>query len=76
MDVPVDRDKVERSSWPLAELGRRLRWAKQKGSAAPPTPALDTRDAFEQQAASRPEPAEVAPQLGDDWLIARSLRRA
>ena len=34
MDVPVNRhDKVERSSWPLAELGRRFRWAKQ-GAAA------------------------------------------
>jgi lipopolysaccharide export system ATP-binding protein len=34
MDVPVNRhDKVERSSWPLAELGRRFSWAKQ-GSAA------------------------------------------
>ena len=38
MDVPVNRhDKVERSSWPLAELSRRFLWAKR--SAAKPIEA-------------------------------------
>jgi lipopolysaccharide export system ATP-binding protein len=51
-------DKIERSSWPLAELGRRARWAKNGG---------------EEEAAPT---AEVTPDAGEGWLVARGLRRS
>jgi lipopolysaccharide export system ATP-binding protein len=51
-------DKIERTSWPLAELGRRARWAKNGG---------------EEKAAPT---AEVTPDAGEGWLVARGLRRS
>ena len=64
MDVPVNRhDRIERSSWPLAELSRRFRWAKQG-----PLPERSAR-APKHRARERCYP-------GEGWLVARGLRRA
>jgi lipopolysaccharide export system ATP-binding protein len=78
MDVPVDRDSVERSSWPLAELGRRFLWAKREalrtdpGSEAPAEPPAPESEG-PAQAGAQPQPQSNP---GEDWLVARSLRRS
>jgi lipopolysaccharide export system ATP-binding protein len=69
MDVPVNRhDKIERASWPLAELTRRFRWAKRETATA------------RELAATAGEVPELEPELGahpgENWLVARGLRRA
>jgi lipopolysaccharide export system ATP-binding protein len=62
-------DRIERPSWPLAELGRRFRWAKQ-GSA----PDADVAAEAPLEESFEPEPqGEANPAEG--WLVARDLRR-
>jgi len=78
MDVPVDRDNAERSSWPLAELGRRFLWAKRESTPSAPaagdlTPSTAPEGEAPAQAAQSPQ-AQSHP--GEDWLVARTLRRA
>ena len=69
MDVPVNRhDRIERPSWPLAELGRRFRWAKRE-----PT---DPDAAAEAPPEHRSSPSRRRGEPGEDWLVARDLRRA
>jgi lipopolysaccharide export system ATP-binding protein len=53
-------DKIARSSWPLAELGRRARWARNGG---------------EEGAEGTEQDAEATPAPGEGWLVARGLRR-
>jgi lipopolysaccharide export system ATP-binding protein len=53
-------DKIARSSWPLAELGRRARWAKNGG---------------EEGAEGTNPGVEATPVAGEGWLVARGLRR-
>jgi lipopolysaccharide export system ATP-binding protein len=53
------REAAARASWPLAELGHRMRWARQE-----PEPS-----AFAETTAAERE-------AGQDWLVARGLRRA
>src|SRR4051812_29431245 len=79
MDVPVDREKVERSSWPLAELGRRFLWAKRESTtsaAGRGDLALRTAAEGEALALAASQPPEDQSHPGEDWLVARALRRA
>src|SRR6476469_5464735 len=79
MDVPVDRDKVERSSWPIAELGRRFLWARRESTPSDPGPEdLTLRSAPEGEAAAQAavQPPERHAHPGEDWLVASALRRA
>jgi lipopolysaccharide export system ATP-binding protein len=63
-------DRMERPSWPLAELGRRVRWAKRAPEAeAEPEAATGRPEALEPTEEGKANPAE-------GWLVARDLRRS
>jgi lipopolysaccharide export system ATP-binding protein len=64
-------DRIERPSWPLAELGRRFRWAKRE----PTEPEAEAAGQALPEASFEPEPPdETNPAEG--WLVARELRRS
>jgi lipopolysaccharide export system ATP-binding protein len=63
-------DRIERPSWPLAELGRRFRWAKREPAEPEAEVAqLSPETSFEPEPRDETNPAE-------GWLVARDLRRS
>jgi lipopolysaccharide export system ATP-binding protein len=62
-------DRIERPSWPLAELGRRFLWARQGSVEAEVVADAPPNDSFEPEQQDNTNPAE-------GWLVARDLRRS
>jgi lipopolysaccharide export system ATP-binding protein len=73
-------EKIDRPSWPLLELSRRFRWAKNEPPAEGASDAGNDISAAGIETPATPEAAFITPQPevppGEDWLIARGLRRA
>jgi lipopolysaccharide export system ATP-binding protein len=64
-------DPIAGPSWPLAELGRRFRWARRTPAAEPDEAPAGAQESVD--VASEPEPESWT---ADGWLVARGLRRA